>query len=70
MPSNADAAADDGGGGGGEESPRGQAGGRGGMGEIFWNKENLYLTDRKNFLFSRVHSLLDELSFDFSVASN
>ncbi len=66
MPSNADAAAvDGGGGGGGEESPRGQ-----GMGEIFWNKENLFITDRKNFLFPRVHSLLDELSFDFSVASN
>ncbi len=50
MPSNADAAAVDGGGGGGggeEESPRGQ-----GIGEIFWNEENLFITDRKNSLFS------------------
>ncbi len=69
MPSKADAAAVDGGGGGAgeEESPRGQ-----GMGEIFWNEENMFETGkkRKNLLFSRLHSLLDELSFDFSVASN
>ncbi len=45
MPSNADAAAVDGGGPGGggeEESPRGQ-----GMGEIFWNKENMFETEKK-----------------------